>query len=73
MTDDFSPIEYSWSWDTLKASPRVRFSVEAIGEDAGTVFDPFNQKMTDELIHQVGSTVTKVDWHLFNYFRSMFY
>lgn len=73
MTDDFSPIEYSWSWDTPKASPRVRFSVEAIGEDAGTAFDPFNQKMTDELIHQVGSTVTKVDWHLFNYFRSMFY
>lgn len=27
MTDDFSPIEYSWTWDS---SPKVRYAIEAI-------------------------------------------
>ena len=72
MTDDFSPIEYSWNWDTPKGPPKVRFSVEAIGQEAGTKFDPCNQKMTDELIERLGSTVPNVDWQWFNHFRSMF-
>ena len=73
MTDDFSPIEYSWSWDTPKGPPKIRFSIEAIGRDAGTKLDPFNQKMTDELIHRVNSTVPNVDWQWFDHFRNMFY
>lgn len=72
MTDDFSPIEYSWSWDTSKGPPKIRFSVEAIGRDAGTKLDPFNQNMTDELIRRVNPHLAHVDWQWFNHFRYMF-
>lgn len=72
MTDDFSPIEYSWNWDTPKGPPKIRLSIEAIGQDAGTELDPFNQKMTDELIRRITSNMANVDWQWFNHFRSVF-
>lgn len=72
MTDDFSPVEYSWCWDTPKGPPRIRFSVEAIGPDAGTQSDPFNQEMTTELVRHVESVASNVDWKLFNHFRNAF-
>ncbi|KAF7502868.1 hypothetical protein GJ744_004963 [Endocarpon pusillum] len=72
MTDDFTPIEYSWSWDTPKAPPKIRFSIEAIGPDAGTKIDPFNQAMTMELARHVNAVAPDVDWDLFNHFRKEF-
>lgn len=72
MTDDFSPIEYSWSWDPANASPRIRFSIEAIGPFAGTKKDPFNQEMTMKMIRHMGLTFPETDWSLFNYFRDGF-
>lgn len=69
MTDDFSPIEYSWSWDTQTGPPKIRFSVEAISPEAGTEADTFNQKMSTELVHHLNSIVPDVDWTLFDHFR----
>ena len=42
MTDEFSPLEFSWSWDSSEERPQVRYSIEAIGADAGKAMDPFN-------------------------------
>lgn len=69
MTDDFTPIEYSWSWETPNSSPKIRFCIEAIGPAAGTEKDPFNQDMTIEMIRSMG-LVTDVDWTLFYHFRN---
>lgn len=72
MTDDFTPVEYSWSWDTLGGPPKIRFSIEAIGPDAGTQSDPFNQCMTTDLVGHLGSVAPNVDWTLFDHFRDAF-
>ena len=52
MTDDFSPLEYSWIWDA-KGHPKIRYSIEAIGPDAGTAIDPFNRVQTMRLVNQL--------------------
>lgn len=73
MTDDFTPVEFSWSWDIGQGPPKIRLSVEAIGQDAGSELDPFNQTMTDELIGRIDSAVPGVDWELFHNFRAAFH
>ncbi len=30
MTDDFSPIEYSWKWSMGTDPPEIRYSIEAL-------------------------------------------
>ena len=67
MTDDFSPMELSWSWDdgTAQSHPAIRYSVEAIGTEAGTAADPFNQSETRNVIQQIKSIATTSDWQWF--------
>ncbi len=67
-TDDFSPIEYSWSWAGLNKSPKIRFAIEAIGPESGTSADPFNQNMSMELINHLRSTLPGIDLQLFHHF-----
>lgn len=71
MTDDFSPLELSWSWEDVKQL-KVRYSVEAIGRDAGTASDPFNQARTLELVRQLHLALSDTDWQLFDYFSKSF-
>jgi DMATS type aromatic prenyltransferase len=66
MTDDFSPLEFSWSWDG--ALPSVRYSIEAIGAAAGTAMDPFNQHTTIALVEKLQSAYPKVNWQWFEHF-----
>jgi DMATS type aromatic prenyltransferase len=63
MTDDFSPIEFSWKWaDTNeKFEPEVRFSIESIGDKAGTFADPWNQTATLEFVDQLRSSMPGID------------
>ena len=72
MTDDFSPIEYSWNWGTGSKPPDVRYSIEAIGPEAGTLGDPFNQKMTLDLVEELRSKLPHADWTWFNILRDSF-
>ena len=71
MTDDFTPIEYSWNWNTASSDsqPIVRYGIEAIGPQAGTVVDPFNQASTTELLHELKNLVPNIDLTLFEHFR----
>ena len=72
MTDDFSPIEYSWNWGTGSKPPDVRYSIEAIGPEAGLIGDPFNQKMTLDLVDELRSKLPNADWTWFNILRESF-
>ncbi|MCJ1445421.1 MAG: hypothetical protein MMC23_005926 [Stictis urceolatum] len=62
MTDDYSPLEYSWSWDNKGENPKIRFSIEAIGARAGTAADPYNQAMTRDLMSQLDRERPGIDW-----------
>ena len=42
MTDDGTPLELSWDWDTKDSLPTIRNSIEPIGLHAGTSLDPHN-------------------------------
>ncbi|KAF1949521.1 aromatic prenyltransferase [Byssothecium circinans] len=73
MTDDFSPLEYSWNWDTRQSGPRIRYSVELVGVNAGASIDPYNQQSTIELCDQLRRDLPGTDWTLFNIMRTAFY
>ncbi|KAF5871400.1 putative dimethylallyl tryptophan synthase protein [Botrytis fragariae] len=66
MSDDFSPIEFSWNWRNAQGDVdrRVRFSIEAISKQSGTVGDPWNQKATIDLVNRLEVDVPeiKVQW-----------
>lgn len=72
MTDDFSPLEYSWSWDA-KGKPKIRYSIEAIGPDAGTVADPYNRVQTMKLVDQLCATLPETNWQWFHHFADTFH
>lgn len=67
MTDDYTPIEYSWAWGNLSGvvSRRIRFSIEAITEQSGTAIDPWNTNATFELVKRLGAFIPNVDFRWF--------
>ena len=72
MTDDFSPLEYSWSWDAC-GHHKIRYSIEAIGPEAGTIVDPFNRVQTMKLVNQLCGALPETDWQLFHHFARTFH
>ena len=72
VTDDFSPLEWSWSWDTEKSPPKVRFTMEAIGPEAGSVDDTFNQAETMDLIRTFSRDGDEAKWKWFDHFTKAF-
>lgn len=75
MTDDFSPIEFSWNWGNQAnghMEPKVRLSIEAIGDKAGSSADPWNRKTTIDLVNQLRPTVPGMDSQLFDRFVDEF-
>ncbi|KAI0190592.1 aromatic prenyltransferase [Astrocystis sublimbata] len=73
MTDDCSPIEYSWKWGQGRGSPEIRYGIEAISSYAGTVADPLNQTATCELLFQLKRMNPAIDLTGFEYFRQFFF
>lgn len=63
MTDDFSPIEFSWNWGNAQGDVdrRVRFSIEAINKQSGTITDPWNQKATIDLVNRLEVDVPEIN------------
>ena len=72
MTDDFTPLEFSWNWGTGTKVPEIRYSVEAVGPESGTSIDPFNQERTMDLISQLRSHLPHTDWTWFDAFHAAF-
>jgi hypothetical protein len=73
MTDDFSPLEYSWNWDTPQKDPKIRYAVEAVGSEAGTLKDPFNQDSTLELCDQLRTALPGTNFTLLDVLKNSFY
>lgn len=69
MTDDFTPIEFSWAWGNADAIPvrRVRLSIEPISHEAGLASDPCNNATTCALAHQLGDIFSGVNLEWFDY------
>lgn len=71
MTDDYSPLEYSWAWER---TPKIRYSYEPIGSEAGSSSDLFNRKRSLENMDSLRSGVLRyADWTWFNAFADVFY
>ncbi len=68
MTDDFTPIELSWSWGCGSEAPMVRFSIEPIGPCAGTSADPLNEHATTRLIRRFQHVLPDTDLTWFDHF-----
>ncbi|RAL10372.1 putative dimethylallyl tryptophan synthase [Aspergillus homomorphus CBS 101889] len=70
MTDDFSPLEYSWSWENV--APSVRYSFEPIGRHAGTARDPYNWTGPIGCVQQIRGSLSGADWRWFDHFAQAF-
>ena len=62
MTDDYTPIELSWSWTSDSSLPIVRYSIEPIGKWAGTRLDPANLKTAERFIRSFKIHCPSADW-----------
>ena len=73
VTDDFSPLEYSWSWNKGRSdAPKVRFTIELIGPAAGSESDPFNASAALDTARDIASNYPNVDLTWFHHFLSAF-
>ncbi|KAK1751068.1 aromatic prenyltransferase [Echria macrotheca] len=73
MTDDSTPVEYSWKWGS---KPSVRYSVELISPSSGTCKDPWNQGETLSFLcglERDQSIIPGVDLTLFHRFYELFF
>ena len=68
MTDDSTPLEFSWNWGSASKPPdkRVRFSLEAIGPAAGSAVDPWNMKASLKLLRQLELELPSLDLQWFH-------
>ncbi|KNG85624.1 dimethylallyl tryptophan synthase [Aspergillus nomiae NRRL 13137] len=71
MTDDYSPLEYSWSWDGER--PTIRYSFEPIGPLAGTEWDPYNRQAPMAYVDQLQRQLPAADWTWFAHFARAFH
>jgi DMATS type aromatic prenyltransferase len=70
MQLDGTPFEYSWKWNTQTSEPDVRYTLEPIGQYAGTELDPLNQLANREVLHNLAGALPGVDLTWFNHFLS---
>lgn len=68
MTDDHSPIEYSWKWSFGSKKPEIRYAIEPISPLAGSMQDPFNQAATQTLMHNLAKSMPELDLTWFDHF-----
>ncbi|KAF6834478.1 dimethylallyl tryptophan synthase [Colletotrichum plurivorum] len=70
MTDDHSPVEYSWKWSSDGGAPEIRYSIEPIGRRAGSSADPLNQEATCDFLARLrGGGLPGLDLEWFEHFK----
>ncbi|KUI58884.1 4-O-dimethylallyl-L-tyrosine synthase [Cytospora mali] len=69
MTDDHTPIELSWDWRTGCSLPKIRFSIEPVGIDAGTHIDPNNQYAASRLLETMARLLPESDMEWLGHFQ----
>jgi DMATS type aromatic prenyltransferase len=72
MTDDGNPVELSWDWGTGDKPPTIRYSIEPIGLQAGTVLDQNNSLARSAFHKQLVQRLpeARLEWH--NHFAEFF-
>ena len=70
---DGTLIEYSWKWNTKDGALDVRYTMEPIGNFAGTVLDPLNHESTKELLYQLSQVLPTLDLKWFRHFANAFF
>lgn len=73
LTVDGTPIEHSWKWNTKDGAPDVRYTMDPIGNFAGTVLDPLNQESTKEMLYQLSQVLPTLDLKWFRHFANAFF
>ncbi|KAF4498012.1 tryptophan dimethylallyltransferase [Fusarium agapanthi] len=68
MTDDHSPIEYSWKWNSGSKKPDIRYAVELVNPLTGSEQDPFNQIPTRNLVYNLAKVIPELDLTWFEHF-----
>ncbi|GES63335.1 prenyltransferase [Aspergillus terreus] len=71
LTNDGSPFEYSWKWNTDAScsSPEIRYCIEPIGPHTATPNDPFNYLETEKLlVDDLAPRMPQVDLTWFYHF-----
>ncbi|KAF5659335.1 4-O-dimethylallyl-L-tyrosine synthase [Fusarium denticulatum] len=73
LTDDGTPFEYSWKWNSSTSSPEIRYCIEAIGPHTGSPTDPYNYLETEKLVTQgLASCVPGLNLTWFHHFVKAF-
>ncbi|KAL9625858.1 MAG: hypothetical protein Q9160_000178 [Pyrenula sp. 1 TL-2023] len=74
MTDDGTPIELSWDWGygDPTSAPTVRYSVEPVGLDAGTVLDRNNSKEAIPFQNRLVSSTPNINLEWYTHFHEYF-
>lgn len=67
---DGSACELSINWKELDPKKTVRFTIEAVGHNAGTSSDPFNQEETVHLLEHMSKEIPDLDLDRFQVFAS---
>ncbi|KAF4415038.1 prenyltransferase [Fusarium acutatum] len=73
LTDDGTPFEYTWKWNSSTSSPEIRYCIEAIGSHTGVPTDPYNNLETEKLLTQdLASCVPGLYLTWFHHFAKAF-
>ena len=74
MTDDGTPIEFSWDWGCIDnvQRPTIRFSIEPIAPEAGSQTDPLNSNAGLSLMHRLQQALPEINLDCFDHFSNYF-
>ncbi|KAL9072017.1 MAG: hypothetical protein Q9157_005250 [Trypethelium eluteriae] len=72
MTDDGGPVELSWEWPVGTETPKIRYSIEPIGPQAGTWLDPYNTSVLGPFNKFLLETLSETAMVWFNHFEKEF-
>jgi DMATS type aromatic prenyltransferase len=72
MTDDGNPVELSWDWGTGDKPPTIRYSIEPIGLEAGTVFDRSNSLAGPAFHKQLVRRLPEARLEWYSHFKEFF-
>lgn len=74
MTDDGTPIELSWDWGygNTSSAPIIRYSIEPVGLNAGTLLDRDNSKEAVLFQNRLISSTSNINLTWFTHFHEYF-